>query len=218
MDEDKLDMNKIVCGDINMDPNNTDFRLRRRLIHPGSIEQIVRIHLSEKLKINVLLEVFESMMSELSTFKKTFKAVVDSFSNGSMCTCYFDYDKKNWTGEIKQQEASYCGKLMNFTNILLPNDGFIYSAAYEADPGTNEMKWTSDAANMIVKMASYFPDRFQSADVSVSYMPDAGRCRITFTLGIEVISVNYEYGVYNNYTNHKKYSLLQLKALADIQK
>lgn len=96
---------------------------------------------SEKCKINTLREVFD--------------AFVKSWQHNT--SVYFKYDEKLWKGTIIREDSDYDGRVVSFTNIRLPNDGYFYTGDYNDDGQLDDKR--DDSRAFVSRVAQVLVDR-----------------------------------------------------------
>lgn len=207
---------------------NIDMYDRRRLIHGDLIEIIASREFPDKLRLRVLFDVFTSYMASLLSVVQ----FVDTIREGTplpTTPVHFAFEDKMWSGTIQQGMAPYAGKSVFFTNLKLPNDGYIYTSKYTCGDSDNEGSNNDDIANdeetneVVYSFVDALKSSFAWLDVDenicmeVNYRAAEGRFELylwELPLKVRCVTVKFEYGTYDSFINKKRFGPRNLKTLA----
>jgi len=156
---------KITKGEIN-DLFLHLFDRKSRKLFPsiyGGLRLLIEKVSPEKLNISTLKEVFEAFYSQWKI-------------NVEVVAVYFAYDERRWKATIKREDSIYNNKLVHFTNIKLPNDGFFYSEKYSE--GGGEFAKTEETEAFVLDLIKKLPINFEIGEVEVKYFEDEQRFAI----------------------------------------
>lgn len=93
---------------------------------------------------------------KIETLREVFNAFVKGWLPNTL-SVYFKYDDKLWKGTVEREDSSYEGRLVSFTNIRLPNDGYFYTSDYNDDGQLNATREDSQA--LVCRVAQVLVER-----------------------------------------------------------
>lgn len=199
-----FDINEAISSNIN-------FNNRRSLDNGYLIKEMAQTLEPMKLELKTLLEVFRAFFKVMPP---TFLSQDVEFVKRKV---YFVFDSKNWCGTVSCENSPY-GKpnqYVLFTNIKLPNDGFLYKEEYcKGDKKTLQINETSETDEVVgTIMSSVCTQWSPNDDVEVNYRFDEGRFEIYCWNEdrSRCVTVKFEYGTFEGYEQQGKYSADRLK-------
>lgn len=200
-----IDVNELVTE--NIIKENTD-RRRRILSNRDIIEHILIHERPEKLKLQVLVDVFNSFVDVAKACSDLLFALQDEFE---LKKIIFPYDGKYWCGTVECRVANYNKRNVLFTNIKLPNDGFFYGSDYSDE--MDDIVETEEVQIVVQNLISVFPSELIIGDTYVNYKLQEGRFEIYQWNddGSKCLTIKYEYGTYEFFQNKKKFTLKKLQ-------
>lgn len=207
---------------------NIDMKDRRRLIHGDLIKIFASKEFPDKLRIGVLFDIFTSYMASLLNVEE-FVDTIRQSTPLPKTPVHFAFEGKMWSGTIQQGMAAYAGRSVFFTNLKLPNDGYIYTSKYTSGDSGNEGSnnddiTDDDETNGVVysfvdalKSSFAWLDADENIYVEVNYKAAEGRFELylwELPLKARCITVKFEYGTYDSFINKKRFGPRNLKTLA----
>jgi hypothetical protein len=141
----------------------------------------------------------------------------NEFGRKDIC---FEFEQRVWCGTVDCRMAKYDGRNVLFTNVKLPNDGFIYTDDY-SDPTSsrkddivNNMEVTS-VINTILDAT--LPSDYDEGSLFVNYKPAEHRFELyQFNSdGSKCLTVKYEYGTYMHYVNKPSFNRRAMRLLSE---
>lgn len=217
----KVDFFRLAKMDVNQAiSENIDKANGRVLINKGLIHYLISQKCPEKLKLNVLFEVFTNFCDAIDSDNLFTQSQI--FDQRKIC---FEYDDKVWGGTIDCRHGKYKhgSKVHNvlFTNIKLPNDGFFYTDDYVLpETRTDEIIGTTEVTNIVKSIITRVNPQKTCNHINVNYRPGEGRFEIYLWENFDkCLTVKFEYGTYEWYVNKKSFTFEALEeAVSDIQK
>lgn len=183
--------------------------------HSDLLCNLAVVHLPEKLSFHLLTSVAEAFRKQVTD--NATDEQLSSFTEYNIYpTIYFDYDERKWAGTVCSERSYYGGQLVNFINVKLPNDGFVYSNKYSADAVTDIVVCGEDTDIFMDCMIELFIGNLKT-EIERAYMyykAKAGRVEVYFWLSEnKCITIKYEYGSHFSHTGAAKYDLSRLRSL-----
>lgn len=184
----------------------------KRTLNQDLIQQLMQDTMDRKMSIQTLHEVLVAFSSAFD------RAILNyDFTKFDQHSVIFPYEGRNWKGTITKQNAVYCNKPVQVINIKLPNDSFIYSSKYVADPTKATIVDTQETANFAADVGALVPfpngtfdlkldDQWMEFQFEDSPPSDPNAPTKMFTL-------KFKYGSYENFTSTQKLSRAHLMEL-----
>lgn len=203
-----IEVNDLVS--LNIIQENTG---RRRISsNRDTIERILIHERPEKLKLQVLVDAFNSFLdvAKAGSYHFPLFALQDEFE---VKRIIFPYDGKDWCGTVDCRVANYNKRNVLFTNIKLPNDGFFYGSDYLDE--IDDIIDTEETQFVVQSLLNVFPSELGVGDTEVNYKLQEGRFEIYQWNddGSKCLTIKFEYGTYECFQNKKKFTLRKLKQL-----
>jgi hypothetical protein len=167
----------------------------------GFLFEILRSH-PEKLRITTLRNVWRAFWDQVASEESVFHVK----------RYYFDYDDRRWMGTLKRHTAKFGGKITDFVDIRLPNDGFLYTPDYlDNENGVDELASSRvDAVDWIMELQKEFKNcrsltdagfTFELVDAEFKYVLSKSAVMLRFfdAAREKCVSVNFHYGVHCGY-------------------
>lgn len=192
-----MDLNEAVCENV--------IKQSHSISNQDLFEFFVRHQHPEKVKLDVFLEVFTQFM------EKCPPELLNQSTPFNLQSIFFNYDEKVWRGTINCELSPYGDQDVLFTNIKLPNDGFVTSD-YCAEDDCDDLDENEVVDELVGGMLSRVGD-FEPTQVKVNYKENEGRFEVYFfhDNGSKCLTIKVEYGTYEFFTNKKDYPLQRLK-------
>lgn len=204
----RFDANVAVTSNINV---------QRRLNNDGIIQQIATELCPMKLSITTLGEVFTAFMEHV--------APSDLDQKGSdywTKNVYFAYDKHRWCGTITFEYSPYSGVhgKVKFTNIRLPNDGYLYTRQYVKNTHTSEVVECDEVSDVLANYIAALGLETFADEIVPTYRHSDGRFQVKIwnTGKSRCYSINYEYGTYESNLSQPSYNLEAIRDRLSVRK
>ena len=164
----------------------------------------VKSKYTHKLKVQVLHDVYQAFITHREP----------SWFDNNLALEYhdviFEYDGKEWCGSIERRSSNHNDRIVCFTNIKLPNDGYFYCDEYCDDDltdGDNSDLVKNEELSLLIKSVvdSFGMSKEEEGELFVCNKKIENRLEI-FQWNHDRskgIAVMFEYGTYHSIKNKK---------------